>query len=114
MNLAYQGKHPPTQHAAMAARTNCATKETQEQPWYANRGAKNHVTTALKNLSLQEPDKGDEKVAVGNGTCLFIANRGSNVLHNSIKLFKLNSILQCLSTAANLLSIYIFCTPTIL
>lgn len=69
MNYSYQGRHPPSKLAAMNARTHPhLTRQNDEEPWYANSGANNHVTAALDNLTIQEPFKGDEEVAVGNGT----------------------------------------------
>jgi hypothetical protein len=41
MDYAYQGKHPPTQLAAMAAQTNI---ELDDQQWFADSGANSHIT----------------------------------------------------------------------
>jgi hypothetical protein len=114
MDYSYQGKNPPSQLAALVARTHPATAASNEEdPWYADSGANNHVTAALDNLTLQEPFKGDDEVAVGNGTGLAISNIGSSVLYNSKspfqQPFKLNHILHCPAAAANLLSIHKFC-----
>jgi hypothetical protein len=114
MNYAYQGKTSPSQLAAMMARTsNEAIDQHDEDTWYADSGANSHVTGALSNLTLQEPFKGDEEVAVGNGTGLPISHIGSSVLYNSKLPFKhsfqLQNILHCPSAAANLLSIHQFC-----
>jgi hypothetical protein len=113
MNYAYQWKTSPSQVAAMMARiSNEAIDQYDEDPWYADSGANNHVTGALTNLTLQEPFKGDEEVAVGNGTGLPISHIGSSVLYNSKLPFKhsfqLQDILHCPSAAANLLSIHKF------
>jgi hypothetical protein len=114
MNFAYQGKTPPSQLSAMVARTHHeAAAQHDEDPWYADSGANNHITSALDNLNLQEPFKGDEEVAVGNGTGLSISHIGSSILYNSKTSFKhpfkLKTILHCPSAAANLLSIHKFC-----
>jgi hypothetical protein len=114
MDYSYQGKNPPSQLAALVARTHPATAASNEEdPWYADSGANNHVTAALDNLTLQEPFKGDDEVAVGNGIGLAISNIGSSVLYNSKspfqQPFKLNHILHCPTAAANLLSIHKFC-----
>jgi hypothetical protein len=75
MDYSYQGKTSPAQLAAMMARTsNEAFNQHDEDPWYADSGANNHVTGALSNLTLQEPFKGDEEVAVGNGIGLPISH----------------------------------------
>lgn len=104
MDNAYQGKHPPAQLAAMAARTNSSMEHSQEEASYVDSGTNSHVIAALENLSIQEPYKGDKEIVVGNGTGLTIANQGSTVLFNSSTPFKLNNILHCLSATPNLLS----------
>jgi hypothetical protein len=109
MNYTYQGKHPPAQLAAMAAKTNAQTEQNAEQPWYADSGANNHITATLDNLAIQEPYKGDEEVAVGNGSGLTISNTGSTTLYNSKIPFHLKHILHCPTAASNLLSIQKFC-----
>jgi hypothetical protein len=82
MNFAYQGKTPPFQLSAMVARTHHeAAAHHHEDPWYADSGANNHITNDLDNLTLQESFKGDEEVAVGNGTGL--SNIGSSILYDS-------------------------------
>ena len=89
-----------------------AFASNEEDPWYADSGANNHVTAALDNLTLQEPFKGDEEVVVSNGTSLAISNIASSVLYNSKspfqQPFKLTHILYYLTIAANLLSIHKF------
>ncbi|KAJ0098197.1 hypothetical protein Patl1_28420 [Pistacia atlantica] len=65
MDFNYQGRHPPTQLAAMAAHTH--TIQEPKQPWYLDRGANNHITSELENLILnQQPYHGNDKVTVGN------------------------------------------------
>jgi len=81
MNFAYQGRHSPSQLAAMTIRTHPSIAEqNDENPWFADSGASNHVTAALDNLKLEEPFKGDEEVDIGNDTVLPISNIGSSVL----------------------------------
>jgi hypothetical protein len=109
MDYSYQGRHPPSQLAAMVAHTNSQFGE-EEQPWYADSGANHHITADLENLNLsQEPYQGTADVAVGNGSGLQIANTGSSSLiaHNSS--FKLNHVLHCPDVPINLLSIHKFC-----
>jgi hypothetical protein len=53
MDYSYQGKNPPSQFAAMVARAHSsALEQNDEEPWYADSGANNHVTAALDNLTL--------------------------------------------------------------
>jgi hypothetical protein len=48
MDYSYQGKNPPSQFAAMVARAHpSAMEQNDEEPWYADSGANNHVTVAL-------------------------------------------------------------------
>jgi hypothetical protein len=79
MDFAYQGRHPPSQLAAMAATTHSATE--LEQPWYFDSNANHHITPKLENLTLQQPYQGTETVTVGNGGGLQIANTSSSTLH---------------------------------
>jgi hypothetical protein len=109
MNYSYQGKSPPSQLAPMTARSNPHQDNAKEQPWYADSGANNHITADLDNLTIKEPYKGDEEVAVGNGTGLIITNTGFSTLYGSHKPFQLNNIFHCPMAAANLLSIQKFC-----
>jgi hypothetical protein len=56
MDFSYQGRHPPSQLAAMAAHTQGPTET--EQPWYLDSGANHHITSELENLTLQQPYQG--------------------------------------------------------
>jgi hypothetical protein len=78
MDFAFQGKHPPAQLAAMATYTQDTPED--EQPWYLDSGANNHVTSELEKLTLQQPYQGQESVTVGNGGHLQIANTGSSLI----------------------------------
>jgi hypothetical protein len=49
MDFSYQGRHPPSQLVAMAAHTH---NVNDNEPWFADSGANNHITTALDNLAL--------------------------------------------------------------
>lgn len=72
----------------------------EDDLWYADSGAYNHITNDVANLSLHEPYGGDESVVVGNGSGLSIQNTGSLLLHTPSSSFNVN---------ANLLSINQFC-----
>ena len=107
MDYSYQGKNPPPHLSIMMARAHSfVAEQNDEDLWFADSGANNHVTAALDNLMLQEPIKGDDEVVAGKGTSLPISNIGSFVLYNSKHPFKLNHILHCPSVAPNLLSIH--------
>lgn len=64
MNFSYQGRHPPSQLGAMVAHTHDI--QDNEQPWYLDSGANNHLTAELENLALQQPYQGTDSVIVGN------------------------------------------------
>ena len=109
MDYSYQGQHPPSQLAAMVAQTN-AQFSNEEQPWYADSGANQHITADLENLNIiQEPYQGETNVAVGNGSTLQIANMGSTSLTANNSTFKLKHVLHCPNVPINLLSIQKFC-----
>ena len=114
MDYSYQGRHPPTQLAAMVAHTNSQLVEEDHQPWYADSGANQHITADLENLNLSsEPYQGNTDVAVGNGSGLQIQNTGSTTLTAQNSSFKLNTVLHCPDhcpdVPVNLLSIQNFC-----
>jgi hypothetical protein len=102
MDFSYQGRHPPSQLAAMAAHTH---NVNDNEPWFANSGANNHITTALDNLALQQPYQGGETVTVGNGGGLQISNTGSTLIQTPTSTLHLNNVLHCPLASANLLSI---------
>lgn len=52
MNYSYQGRHSRSQLVAMAARMNTTAIEFDAQPWFADSGANNHITSAWDNLTL--------------------------------------------------------------
>ena len=103
MDYSFQGRHPPSQLAAMAA----SFHQKNESQWYADSGATNHITNDLANLSLQSGYQGKDHVTVGNGQGLPIPHTGSSLLHlpHSTS-FKLNSILYVPQMSTNLLSVH--------
>jgi hypothetical protein len=110
MDYSYQGRHPPTQLAAMVAQTN---NTLEEQEWLTDSGANTHVTNELDNLNIQQPFQGRDSVTVGNGAGLAIENTGSSSLIPLNSKFQtefcLNNIQHCLKASTNLLSIQKFC-----
>lgn len=73
MNFSYQGQHPPTQLAAMAAKHNFE----EEQTWYAESGANTHLTANMGDLQLNQPYLVKGGVDVGNGSSLSISHTRS-------------------------------------
>jgi hypothetical protein len=47
MDYSYQGRHPPSQLAAMVAQTNA---EFENQDWFADIGASAHITPQAENI----------------------------------------------------------------
>ena len=106
MDYAYQGRHPPTQLAAMVAHSNA---EQEEETWFADSGANQHITANLEHLTLQQPYIGQENVAIGNGQGLSIAHTGTTIFHTPEAKLNLKRVLHCPQASANLLSINQFC-----
>jgi hypothetical protein len=55
MDYTFQGRHPPSELAAMVAHPNAVS---EEDDWLADSGANNHITTNLENLSINQPYNG--------------------------------------------------------
>jgi hypothetical protein len=83
--------------------------ELENQQWLADSGANDHITNDLENLSLQQPFKGNDSVAVDNGAGLEIENTGSTILNSKNYHFHLKNVLHCPHAATKLLSIQKFC-----
>jgi hypothetical protein len=105
-NYAYQGRHPPTQLAAMVAQNNA---EFESQDWLADSGANAHITADAENITHPQQFEGNDVVGVGNGAGLVIKNTGSSFLHSNNSKFLLRNVLHCPKATANLLSINKFC-----
>jgi transposase InsO family protein len=106
MDYAYQGRHPPSELAAMVSQSNAIT---EEEDWLADSGANNHITANLENLSINQPYNGTEAVTVGNGGGLSITHTGSTSFNTPNALLHLKNVLCCPQASANLLSIQKFC-----
>ncbi|KAL5730067.1 hypothetical protein ACHQM5_002939 [Ranunculus cassubicifolius] len=65
MNMAYEGRVPTKKLTAMAASPSF---NNGDATWYTDSGASNHITTDLANLAIQKEYKGNDEVAVGNGS----------------------------------------------
>lgn len=77
-----------------------------DQAWYIDSGATNHITSNLNNLAVLENYKDKEKVVVGNGNSIPILNIGSSKLaSNSAKPLLLKNILHGPHITKNLVSV---------
>jgi hypothetical protein len=80
MDYAYQGKHPPTQLAAMVAHNNA---NLENQDWLADSGANTHVTADHSNITDPQPFDGTYTIGVGKGASLAIQSIGSSLGHSA-------------------------------
>lgn len=82
---------------------------SDEQTWYMDSGATNHITNAFGNLSMSADYQGSESVMVGNGNHLSISSVGSSSITLSSSApqpsLLLNNIFFVPEIAKNLLSI---------
>jgi hypothetical protein len=107
MDFSFQGRHPPSHLAAMAANTSVLP---DDEPWYVDSGANQHISSNLGNLTLQQPYSGNETVSVGNDAGLHLANTGCSFFNTHSSSFCLKNILHCPNASTNLLSIQRLCT----
>jgi hypothetical protein len=107
MNYSFQGRHPPTELAAMVAEAN--TTYLNQHQWYADSGANIHVTSDLANLATSQPYDVDDSVGVGNGTSLNISHTGTSAIQTHSSILTLKDIACCPQASAQLLSINKLC-----
>jgi hypothetical protein len=108
MNYSFQGRHPPTDLAAMVAEAN--TTYLNQHQWYADSGANIYVTSDIANLATSHPYEGDASLGVGNGTGLHISHTGNASIKTlSSTTLALNNVAYCPQASAHLLSINKFC-----
>jgi histone deacetylase 1/2 len=105
-DYAFQGRHPPTELAAMVAESHT---QYDHQVWYTDSGANVHITSNDQHLTQKLPYHQGETVTVGNGAGLVIKSTGSTSLQINKTNFHLSNILHCPHASSNLLSINKFC-----
>lgn len=106
MDYAYQGRHPPSEFAAMVSQSNALH---EDEGWLADSAVNNHITADLENLNIQQTYNGTEDVAIGNGSALPIAYISSSHFETPNSVVHLKNILHCPKAVANLVSINKFC-----
>ena len=81
------------------------------QPWILDSGVTHHITSDLNNLALHQPYTGGEKVLIGDGSGLAIAQTGSTSLSSSSssKPLTLSNVLYVPAIHKNLISVYRLC-----
>jgi hypothetical protein len=107
MDFAYQGRHPPAKLAAMASTSN---NSQGGETWLTDTGATDHLTANLNNLTVQDPYKGSDQVAVGNGQSIPINHTGNGQLCTKFYNFRLHNLLHSSKISSNLLSVHKLCT----
>lgn len=93
MNYSFQGRHPPTELAAMVAEAN--TTYLNQNQWYADSGANIHVTYDITNLAIAQPYDGDDSVGIGNGTGLHISHIGTATIQTPSSTLTLTDVAYC-------------------
>ncbi|KAB5547844.1 hypothetical protein DKX38_011250 [Salix brachista] len=107
MNYSFQGRHPPTELAAMVAKAN--TTYLNQNQWYADNGANIHVTSDLTNLATAQPYDEDDFVGIGNGTGLHISHTGTVAIQTPSSTLTLTDVACCPQASAQLLFINKLC-----
>ncbi|OMO79651.1 hypothetical protein CCACVL1_13538 [Corchorus capsularis] len=97
----YQSTQTTNSSALMAS----SSTVTQDDDWYPNSGASNHLTADLSNMSIHSEYQGHDRVKVGNGTGLPIKHVGSSKLPSLNRPLYLNNVLHVPSITKNLISV---------
>ncbi|KAM2408029.1 hypothetical protein ACFX1X_027124 [Malus domestica] len=108
-NYAYQGAQPPSSFNAFTAQAQPNLHSSSQQNWVLDTGATHHMTAGLDHLTLITPFEGTDRITVGNGEGLPVANTGSGFLLTSSKHLTLQMVLHVPQLAASLLSVYRLC-----
>ncbi|OMO72876.1 hypothetical protein COLO4_27419 [Corchorus olitorius] len=72
----YQSSQTTNSSALMAS----ASSISHDDDWFPDSGASNHLTADLSNMSIHSEYQGQDRVKVGNETCLPIKHVGSSKL----------------------------------
>ncbi|KAF7811615.1 Retrovirus-related Pol polyprotein from transposon TNT 1-94 [Senna tora] len=91
------------QNGGVSAEALLATPETlNDDAWFADNDASNHLTNDVSNLQVKQSYDGGEQVHIANGSGSDIVHIGNSELLSNSKIVKLNQILH---VSKNLLSI---------
>ncbi|KAL3642739.1 hypothetical protein CASFOL_013554 [Castilleja foliolosa] len=89
--------------------TSGAQESKEDNLWYPDSGATNHLTYDLNNLNLAAEYKGAEKIHMGNGAGLAITHFGNSVVKssscNTNHVFILKNLLHIPNITKNLISV---------
>ncbi|KAG8491907.1 hypothetical protein CXB51_015260 [Gossypium anomalum] len=81
------------------------SSSVNDQAWYPDSGATNHITPDAANLSSVSSYTGTQHVSMGNGASVSIANIGSSSMQAGSRLLQLKNILHVPNVCKNLLSV---------
>lgn len=85
------------------------SESSNQNAWYLDSEATNHVTNNLRNLSINSEFKGDDRLTVGNGEKLKISHICCSLLNTldtqTVKHIKLNQMLHVPKITKNLKSV---------
>ncbi|KAL5833967.1 hypothetical protein ACOSQ3_017641 [Xanthoceras sorbifolium] len=105
----FHNPSPPQAHFHQNSAAYFATPNSvQDQSWYLDSGATNHITSDLGNLSLKSEYRGNDHLTVCNGHQLSISHFGNTSIPSHtepVKPLHLNDILHVPKITKNLLSI---------
>ncbi|XP_050137264.1 uncharacterized protein LOC126613724 [Malus sylvestris] len=108
-NYAYQGAQPPSSFNAFTAQAQPNLPSSSQQNWVLDTGVTHHMTADLDHLTLITPFEGTDRITVGNGEGLPVANTGLGSLLTSSKPLTLQMVLHVPQLAVSLLSVYRLC-----
>ena len=91
----------------MIAMVATTPKFSYDSSWYPNSGATNHITLDIHNLMNKTEFVGQDKIMMGNGTCLNIKHIGQSSFQTQFtsKLLSLNHLLHIPFITKNLLNV---------
>ena len=97
-NFGSQGFYPSMNVAAQDSMNDNNT-------WFPDSGATNHVTNAFSNLNVGSTYHGNSKLHIGNEAGLDIHHIGHSLFTNSNRTFVLNNLLHVPNITKNLISV---------
>ena len=105
IDFTYQGRHPPSELAAMTS----STHNLSSNYWISDTGATDHFTPDLANIQHPTEYTSTDTVTIDNGNTLPITHIGHAQLRASKYLFALRYNLRVPNMKSNLLSVYKCC-----
>lgn len=88
---------------------NSSNSHNNNEVWIGDYGATHHMTSDLRNLTLAKQYASGNKITIGDGTSLVVANTGSSYIKHVDHILRLNEVLHIPRLVMNLLSFTKFC-----